>query len=129
MTARHVYKIFSKNKFREKNVGWVISKDNFFSNIYNKSIAFYSTYDNEEAFHKHLIYKRPAGLYISIAFKGNYYQKASQIMPKLNAFMQINNLIPISDVFVMPLKNHWLTTDVSQYINRLTIHVQNKNTV
>ncbi|MBB5335185.1 MerR family transcriptional regulator [Pectinatus brassicae] len=129
MTARHVYKIFSKNEFREKNVGWVINKNDFFSNIYNKSIAFYSIYDTEEYLNNHSIYIRPAGLYISMVFKGTYYEKAPQLMPKLNNFMKINNLIPVSDIFVMPLKNHWLTTDVSQYINQLTIHVQNKTTV
>lgn len=125
MTARHVYKVFSKNKFSKKNVGWIVNKNDFFNGNHNVSVAFYSIYDNNSRLSKSAVYVRPEGLYVTIAFKGTYYEAAEKIIAKLRKFMKANRLEPGSDIFVIPLKNHWLTDNTDEYINKIILQVRN----
>ncbi|WP_196593289.1 MerR family transcriptional regulator [Pectinatus sottacetonis] len=125
MIARHVYKVFSKDQFKEKNVGWIINKKDFFSGIYNKSTAFYSVYDQNCLPLKPPLSIRPAGLYLTLTVKGTYYQNAPQAMLKLQKFMQVNNMYPVSNIFVIPLENHWLTAHTKEYINKIILQVDN----
>ncbi|WP_196602891.1 MerR family transcriptional regulator [Pectinatus frisingensis] len=126
MTARHVYKVVSKNKFSKKNVGWIVDKDDFFTGNHNVSIAFYSIYDNSSRLPKSAVYVQQEGLYITIAFKGTYYEAAERIIARLQKFMKANQLEPVSNIFVIPLKNHWLTDNTDEYINKIILQVKNK---
>ncbi|WP_196596183.1 MerR family transcriptional regulator [Pectinatus frisingensis] len=129
MIARHVYKLFTQNQFSGKNVGWVVDKTDFFSENYMRSLAFYSTYDDSTNLPKSTSYIRAEGVYMTVAFKGTYYQRAGEIRIMLENFMQVNSLEPIGNIFIIPLRNHWLTSNTKEYINKLIIRVANKTSV
>ncbi|MDQ0203544.1 MerR family transcriptional regulator [Pectinatus haikarae] len=122
--ARHVYDVFSCKQFSKKNVGWVIDRDEFFKGNPQKAISFYSVYDNDSRTAKPNTYLRPAGLYLKLSFKGSYYKKTDEIIKLLQKFMRVNELEPVGDIFVSPLENHWVTSDIDNYVNRVIVRVK-----
>ena len=104
--AHHNQKAFSKQHFKEKNIGWIINKENFFStdkaNI-NNACAFFSAVSPSHAGAKSCI-SRPAGLYLTLRFKGTFYSRASELAQMFKNFAATNNLLIVGDLYVSPLK-------------------------
>ncbi|WP_443948168.1 hypothetical protein, partial [Phascolarctobacterium faecium] len=65
----------------------------------------------------------PEGLYLNIFFKGTYHKSSKSISKKIASFLNSNELQPLSNIYVMPLKNHWLTSDPDEYINKISLQV------
>jgi effector-binding domain-containing protein len=114
--------------FKEKNIGWIINKENFFStdkaNI-NNACAFFSAVSPSHAGAKSCI-SRPAGLYLTLRFKGTFYSRASELAQMFKNFAATNNLLIVGDLYVSPLKNHWVTSNPNEYINQISIQVEYK---
>lgn len=124
--AHHNQKAFSKQHFKEKNIGWIIKTDDFFSGIgANNACAFFSTVSPSHAIAKSCILS-PAGFYIKMRFKGPYYTQVKILAAKFQNFIEKNDLQAIGDLYVLPLKNHWLTSDPSDYINQISMQVEYK---
>ena len=43
---------------------------------------------------------------------------------KINTCLQNNSLKAVDNVYIMPLKNYWLTADTNQYIYQLSLEVK-----
>lgn len=123
--ARHVYDVLSKNQFKKKNVGWIIAQKEFFQSTKHKAIGFYSLYDKNVPVKKNSIYRKPAGLYLKLIFKGSYYAKAAILVKKLSEFMSLNGLEAIGDIFIMPRQNHWVASNPDNYLNEICLSVRN----
>ncbi len=120
--AQHNHTVFAQQYFKEKAVGWIIDKTEFLSGNPSRSKAFFSTVT--EDFPKNLAcLLRPAGLYMTLRFQGTFFSHTDQVIETIQSFMQKNNLTAIGDIYVMPLKNHWLTPDPAQYINQVSMQV------
>ena len=126
--AHHNQKAFSKQHFKDKNIGWIINKENFFStdkaNI-NNACAFFSAVGPSHAGAKSCI-SRPAGLYLTLRFKGTFYSRASELAQMFKNFAATNNLLIVGNLYVSPLKNHWVTSNPNEYINQISIQVEYK---
>lgn len=120
--AHHNQAAFSKKHFKEFTTGWIIDKDDFFAKKFNRSIQYFTPVSH--SFSKKHCYTRPEGFYISIFFEGTYYQKASSIYLRLEDFIKRNHLIVVGDIYVFPIKNHWLTEDTKSYINQISFQVE-----
>lgn len=59
-------------------------------------------------------------------FKGPYYTQVKILAAKFQNFIEKNDLQAIGDLYVLPLKNHWLTSDPSDYINQISMQVEYK---
>ncbi|BBB91833.1 MAG TPA: MerR family transcriptional regulator [Methylomusa anaerophila] len=120
--SRHNQKAFSKEHFKEFTTGWIIGKEEFFAEKFNKTLHFFTpvahTIPREHCF------VRPEGLYVTIRFQGTYYQKIPFIYKEILDFVQRNRLEVLSNVYVFPLKNHWLTEDTETYINQVSFQVE-----
>lgn len=126
--AHHNQKAFSKQHFKEKNIGWIIKKENFFSNDKantNDACAFFSAVGPSHSGAKSCI-TRPSGLYLTLRFKGTFYNQASELALKFKSFAEKNDLQIIGDLYVSPLKNHWVTSNPDEYINQISIQVEYK---
>ena len=126
--AHHNQKAFSKQHFKEKNIGWIIKKENFFSNDKantNDACAFFSAVGPSHSRAKSCI-TRPSGLYLTLRFKGTFYNQAPELALKFKSFAEKNDLQIIGDLYVSPLKNHWVTSNPDEYINQISIQVEYK---
>lgn len=120
--SRHNQTAFSQKHFKEFTTGWIIGKDEFFAEKFNKTLQYFTPVSH--TFSKKHCFVRPEGLYLTIRFEGTYYQKAPSIYIKILEFIQRNRLIINSNVYVFPLKNHWITEDTKTYINQISFQVE-----
>lgn len=121
--AHHNLKVFSKEHFKEKAVGWVLDKDVFLQGKSGRPSAFFSTlnpdYNTEENY-----YMRPAGLYMTMRFQGIFRENAASLAQKFTQSLAANNLHAVGDLYIMPMKNHWLTDDPHKYIYQISLQVE-----
>ena len=120
--SRHNQTAFSKKHFKEFTTGWIINKNEFFAERFNKTLQYFTPVSH--TFSKKHCFIRPEGLYLIIRFEGTYYEKAPSIYRKVLDFIQCNRLEIISNIYVFPLKNHWITEDTTTYINQISFQVE-----
>ena len=120
--SRHNQTAFSKKHFKEFTTGWIINKSEFFAERFNKTLQYFTPVSH--TFSKKHCFIRPEGLYLIIRFEGTYYEKAPSIYRKVLDFIQCNRLEIISNIYVFPLKNHWITEDTTTYINQISFQVE-----
>lgn len=122
LLSKHNQTAFSKKHFKEFTTGWIIDKDDFFAEKFNKTIQYFTPVSH--SIPKKHCFVRPEGLYLTIRFQGTYYQQVSSVCKEILDFVQRNALQIVSNVYVFPLKNHWLTTDTKTYINQISFQVE-----
>ncbi|MGM9583029.1 MAG: MerR family transcriptional regulator [Phascolarctobacterium sp.] len=128
--ARHSQIVFHNRGFVNKQAGWIISQENFFEkNDFSRSQAFFSFSEHKTEHYKVPRTPLPTGLYLELYFRGTYSAQAAQIKEKLCSFMQRNDFAPASDIYVLPIENHWLYDDTSNYINLIFLQVQPAKTI
>ncbi len=120
--AHHNQTTFSKKHFKEFSTGWIIAKNDFTNQKFNHSIQYFTPVPG--SFPPKRCYLRPEGLYLSINFQGTYYKKAAKVYDKITHFLTLNQMSITSDIYVLPLKNHWLTEDTTSYINQISFQVE-----
>ena len=120
--AKHNLAMFSKDIFKERAVGWIIDKENFLAGIHGKPLAFFSTLNSGDN-NSNNIFTRPAGLYLTLRFQGTVRENIKDLAEKINTCLQNNSLKAVDNVYIMPLKNYWLTADTNQYIYQLSLEV------
>ena len=120
--AHHNQKTFDKNHFKEFSTGWIISQHDFSNKVLNKTTHYFTPVP--DFFNSQQCFIRPSGMYISINFKGTYYARGLEIQQQLLNFLNLNKLQITSDIYILPLKNHWLTEDLNSYINQITFQVE-----
>lgn len=123
--ARHSQIVFHNRGFVNKQAGWIIAQKDFFENgNFNRSQAFFSFSEHQKGHYKVPRTPLPMGLYLELYFKGTYSAQAVQLKEKIYAFMQRNDFAPCSDIYVLPIENHWLYDDTNAYINLIFLQVQ-----
>jgi len=120
--AHHNQTTFSKKHFKEFSTGWIIDHTEFKDKKFNNTIQYFSPVP--PSFPSKDCCFRPEGLYLSVIFQGTYYENMPVIYDKIISFMQRNHLKFVSNIYVLPLKNHWLTQDIKAYINQVSVQVE-----
>lgn len=125
--AAHSQKTFHNKGILEKRIGWTVDVNKFLSGEDKLSSKMYFNYAPDIIGHSHPPkFTLPEGLYVEIIFQGTFYQNSKNLSKQITAFINSNGLQPISDVYIVPLENHWLTDDISKYINKLYFQVEYK---
>ena len=91
--------------------------------------AFFSFSEHQKGHYKTPRTPLPMGLYLELYFKGTYSTQAAQLKEKIYAFMQRNDFAPCSNIYVLPIENHWLNEDTNNYINLIFLQVQSTKIV
>lgn len=126
--ARHNTTAYSKNYFKEKSTGWIIDKDSYLVQHSLSAKAYYTTVSSK--YHGPLAsITRPAGLYLSIVIEGTFTKHGKRLADKFQAFIRQNDLEIAGDVYVMPLKDHWMTLDYDEYTVQVSIPIRYKNNI
>ncbi|MDY4921174.1 MAG: MerR family transcriptional regulator [Phascolarctobacterium sp.] len=125
--ARHSQMVFHNRGFVTKQAGWIVSQENFFTkNDFNRSKSFFSFSEHLKGHYKVPRTPLPTGLYLELYFQGTYSGNALKLQEKITSFMERNDFVPCSDVYVLPIENHWLYDDINDYINLIFLQVKNK---
>ena len=66
----------------------------------------------------------PVGLYVEVYFKGTFYENAEVVSKNIEHFLNANDLQAVGDVYVLPIENHLLHNDPSNYINKVFLQVE-----
>ncbi|MDR1701500.1 MAG: MerR family transcriptional regulator, partial [Sporomusaceae bacterium] len=122
--SRHSQDAFDKNHFKEFSTGWIIEKNEFFAGKFNKTMQYFTPVANLAESGFSLV--RPAGLYVTICFQGTFYQEISNVFKIIREFMDRNFLAAVDNVYVFPLKNHWITENTKEYINEVSFQVETR---
>lgn len=120
--ARHNKKSFAKTNFSVLSSGWVIDKNDFIGNKLQRTKCYFTPVANVERVKG--MRKMPEGLYVRLNYSGNYYKRISRIREKLLEYISRNKLMIVSDVYNLPLKNHWQTSKTNEYINQLSVRAE-----
>lgn len=120
--AKHNLRVFSKEHFKEKAVGWLVDKDIFLQGKNAHALAFFSSLNPDYSNNKHC-YVRPAGLYMTMRFQGTFRQNLPTLAQKFREALANNNLQAIGNLYIMPLKNHWMTPEPDEYIYQISLQV------
>ncbi|WP_462332690.1 MerR family transcriptional regulator [Schwartzia sp. (in: firmicutes)] len=122
--ANHNLTVFSEHHFKERSVGWIIDKESFLNETSGGAKAYFSSvsinyYDENEHY-----FETPVGFYVTLRFKGTFHKNKRKLAKKFSDFMKRNNLRPISDLYVQPLKNYWMCTSQNEYVNQISMQVE-----
>ena len=122
--ARHSQLIAHNRGFVEKQAGWIIKQDDFFvTQNYNHSTGYFSFSAPSTGHSKTPKTPLPTGLYLEIYFRGTFCQQAPELNKKISHFLTVNNFQPQSDIYILPIENHWLCPEPHDYINMLFFQV------
>lgn len=103
------------------DAGWLIRGDDFFSGRFNHTTGYYFPLAAEDSDRANAT--RPAGTYITLNFRGTYYTEAPAVLARLSAYLTEHHLTWAGDVYLLQLKNHLLTENTDDYLNRLSVRV------
>lgn len=113
-----------KRSVLEKKCGWIIGREDFFENGRpTLSRGFYTLTGNlcgHDSITKKVL---PAGMYCEICFTGTYYENAEDLVRRLKKFLAANGMVPSSDVYILPIANHWFTENTDDYVTKLFLQV------
>lgn len=123
--ARHSRVLTHYRGFVEKQAGWIIGQEDFFQKReYLQSTAYFS-FSEPGGHGKAPKVALATGLYLEIYFQGTFYRQAEALREKITRFLEINALAAESDIFILPIENHWLCPEPEDYINLLFFRVHN----
>ena len=63
------------------------------------------------------------GLLLELYFSGPFYTQAGALAAQVQDYLQRNGLCMVSDVFVVPIENHWLSRKAGEYVNKIFARV------
>lgn len=127
LRAGHVNQVFAHTPFKDRPTWWIVRGRDFFAGRYAHASAILtecSPYDPSPQPN----FIREAGLYVLIHVKGSYYRKAERIRALISDFLKRNELTPCSDVYVCPTIDYWTARSPDEYVNTISIRVNDSNT-
>jgi DNA-binding transcriptional MerR regulator/effector-binding domain-containing protein len=119
--SRHNQAAFSQNHFKEFSTGWIIGKNDFFAEKFKTLRYFTPVFEIGDSDFTLL---RREGLYVTMYFQGTFYQEILNVLKKIQDFMNRNYLEAVDNVYIFPLKNHWLTENTGEYLNEISFQVK-----
>lgn len=128
--TRHAEQTFEDNNVLDKTVGWIIDREAFLKHQpLRNTIAFFSyapdKYEEPEETEEGCEFRTlPVGLYVEVYFKGTFYENAEVVSKNIEHFLNANDLQAVGDVYVLPIENHLLHNDPSNYINKVFLQVE-----
>ncbi|MBQ7317706.1 MAG: MerR family transcriptional regulator [Phascolarctobacterium sp.] len=128
--TRHSEQTFRDNNVLDKTVGWIIDREAFLSHKpVRNTIAFFSYAPSKyeeccEIEEGSEIRTLPMSLYVEVYFKGTFYENAAIVSKNIEEFLKINSLLPVGEVYVLPIENHLLHNDPTRYINKIFLQVR-----
>ncbi|MDY6029450.1 MAG: MerR family transcriptional regulator [Acidaminococcaceae bacterium] len=123
--VRHSQEIVQSTRISDKLIGWIVKRDAFFSKQNRaNSTAYFSFSPPAKQLNDSKEFLLPAGLYLEINFKGTFYQNINSLAEKCSYFLAINNLQIQSDIYVLPIENHWFAENTDNYRNKIFVAVK-----
>ena len=120
--AKHMNKIHTYTLCHDRPTGWIIGQEDFFSGLFHHSCAIVTKAGDINS-PVPCNYIAPAGLYVSILFRGTYFKHAETLHVQLSRFMTENHLSADGNIFLFPISSYWESNDPGQYINSLIVKV------
>ena len=122
--SSHTQRAIPDGQVQPFDAGWLIRKDDFFGGRLGHTTAYFFPLPSEESDRANAI--RPQGTYVTLNFRGTYYTEAPAVLKRLEDYLTEHHLEPAGDVYLLQLKNHLLTEDTADYLNRLSVRVTTK---
>lgn len=121
LIAEHNLPFAMNEVFNEYVMGFILTRENLASSKYLLVDKIFTQITYKDEYPGAIV--KPAGLYATITTPGGYHAHYKAIIDKLLAFISLNNLEIIGDVYINQLRNYWSTADHDQYITKIAIQV------
>lgn len=119
--SAHTQRATLDGQIRPFDAGWILRRQDFFDGRFNHTLGYYFALTPDEEDRQNDL--RPAGTYLTINFRGTYYQQAQTVRDRLCAYMEQHCLTPTGHLYLLPLKDHRQTENTDEYLNQLTVRV------
>ena len=127
--ARHGQRRAHHKGALPNHAGWVLDQESFFkTHEFQRSQAYFSCVTSATKHRQSIKMTLPAGLYLEIIFSGTFYENAEKLSQRIERFLQTNDLEPVGNIYILPLENHWFSCDCEQYVNKIFLKVEDKDT-
>jgi len=122
--ASHNLKLFESPYFKDKATGWIVNSQDYLKQSNHKAYAYYTVVDNSYTGNNATVLE--PGLYLSTHYKGVFHTSSKNLSTIFNDYIERNQLRVVSDIYCMPLVDHWLSNDPDNYITRISMRVEYK---
>lgn len=119
---RHNQRMFSSVDFCSLTSGWIIDKEEYLIGNTLRIKAYYSPLSKNTG--RKDVFVIPGGLYVTLHFRGSHYRRREELRERLLEYVSRNSLRIIGDTYIRPLKNHWQTDNIDEYIGKLAVRVE-----
>lgn len=127
--ARHGQRRAHHKGALPNHAGWVLDQESFFkTHEFQRSQAYFSCVTSASKHRQSIKMTLPAGLYLEIIFSGTFCKNAEKLSQRIERFLQTNDLEPVGNIYILPLENHWFSCDCEQYVNKIFLKVEDKDT-
>ena len=127
--ARHGQRRAHHKGALPNHAGWVLDQESFFkTHEFQHSQAYFSCVTSATKHRQSIKMTLPAGLYLEIIFSGTFCDNAGKLSQRIEHFLQTNDLEPVGNIYIFPLENHWFSCDCEQYVNKIFLKVEDKDT-
>lgn len=123
--SRHNLDALTDTGLRDRGAGWIVSKNDLESKENAGPCAFFSVISPEYNGVERIGIQK-AGMYLVKYINGSFHSNRKRIIGEIWDYLHKNELIPVGDLYIMPLRNHWMTADRKEYIDVISICVKYK---
>lgn len=122
--ANHMLPVFSCTTFQDYLMGFFYNSNEF---LYQNKLTTYNVFIKANS---NLEYNNPKkfikerGFYLCLYCHAHYGVISDKIKEKISSFIQRNNLIPQSNVYIFPLRNYWSTSKHEEEIVKFCLKVK-----
>ncbi|WP_297883754.1 MerR family transcriptional regulator [Phascolarctobacterium sp.] len=124
ISANHFLNVSNYFSFNDHIFGYILDREAFTNGQRPHTKFFFNSIP--QALDSPYFFLKPAGLYVNFYFKGIYCSYGKPYLDQLYSYVKDNKLEVISDVYMTSIKNHWVTDDNSNYLNKLSLQIKEK---
>ncbi len=125
--ASHMLPIFSCATFHDYLMGFLYDSKMFLSETKLTNYHVFIKENTELNYNKAKHHKKEKGLYLVLYGHANYGVINKELSQKIINFIKLNSLIPLSPVYIFPLRNFWSTSNQKEEIVKICLRVKYKD--
>ena len=124
LVAKHNYPFAVSEILNEYLMGYILPYEKLKAGLLSDITSIFTKVSYPDEYNNVKI--KPEGLYASIFTPNGYHVNYKNTIKKLFAFIDLNFLEIVGDLYIEQLRNYWSTESSQQYVTKIMIPVDYK---
>lgn len=124
LVAKHNYPFAVSEILNEYLMGYILPYEKLKAGLLSDITSIFTKVSYPDEYNNVKI--KPEGLYASIFTPNGYHVNYKNTIKKLFAFIDLNSLEIVGDLYIEQLRNYWSTESSQQYVTKIMIPVDYK---